>query len=123
MCCTYSQLLYYLYEISYWLIVRKQAYLEVLVGSVEQAAFVDGQLLADERLLTVGQVVVGDDSIVNLHFCNKNLINLFLVKKNQDIMVCLKHIQSNLCTTTPLWTIKYGLLWEDHFRVEVQDGT
>ena len=81
MCCTYSQLLYYLYEISYWLIVRKQAYLEVLVVSVEQAAFVDGQLLADERLLSVGQVVVGDDSIVNLQFCNKNLINLFLVKK------------------------------------------
>ena len=40
--------------------------LDVFVCAVEQATFIDGQLFADERLLTVGHVVTGNDAIVNL---------------------------------------------------------
>ena len=41
--------------------------LDVFAGPVQQPALVHGQLLADQRLLAVGQIVAGDNTIVDLN--------------------------------------------------------
>lgn len=47
--------------------------LDVLAGAVQQPALVHGQLLADQRLLAIGQLVVVDNSIVDLKRFNNSL--------------------------------------------------